>query len=103
MRLIAPLFVLAVALSLLLSTPPNAKIIGLDHQAFAAASMLAALLIALSSWARPADVARALGAAVVWAALLIALTAVYAYRFEASDFVGRVTAELFPSEPEVGQ
>lgn len=103
MRLIAPLLVLAVALGVLLSAPPGAKIVGLDHQAFAAASMLAALLIALASWARPADVARALGAAVVWAALLLALTGVYAYRFEASDFVGRVTAELFPSEPEVGQ
>ena len=103
MRLIAPLLVLAGALGVLLSAPPQAKILGLDHQAFAAASMLAALLIALASWARPVHVARAVGAAAVWAALLIALTAVYAYRFEASDFVGRVTAELFPSDPEVGQ
>ena len=39
----------------------------------------------------------------VWAALLVALTGAYAYRFEAADFLGRVAAELLPSEPQVGQ
>jgi hypothetical protein len=38
-----------------------------------------------------------------WAALRIALTGVYAYRFEASEIVGRITGELFPSEPQVGR
>jgi aspartyl protease family protein len=35
--------------------------------------------------------------------LLIALTGVYAYRFEASDIVGRIAGEFFPSEPQVGR
>ena len=38
-----------------------------------------------------------------WALLLIALTGVYAYRFEASAIVGRITGELLPSEPQVEQ
>ena len=53
--------------------------------------------------ARPSDVARIVSAAAVWAALLIALTGVYAYRYEASDIAERIAGELFPSEPEVGQ
>ena len=35
--------------------------------------------------------------------LLIALTGVYAYRFEVSDIAGRIAGELFPSEPQVGR
>jgi aspartyl protease family protein len=31
------------------------------------------------------------------------LAGVYAYRFEAADFLDRMTAELMPSEPMVGQ
>ena len=34
---------------------------------------------------------------------MIALTGVYAYRFEASDIVGRIAGEFFPSEPQVGR
>jgi aspartyl protease family protein len=53
--------------------------------------------------ARPSDIARLATAAMTWALLLIALTGVYAYRFEASDIVGRITGEFFPSEPQVGR
>ncbi len=38
-----------------------------------------------------------------WALLFIALTGVYAYRFEASAIVERIAGELFPSEPQVGR
>jgi aspartyl protease family protein len=38
-----------------------------------------------------------------WALLLIAVTGFYAYRFEASDIVERVTGQFFPSEPQVGR
>jgi aspartyl protease family protein len=34
---------------------------------------------------------------------MIALTGVYAYRFEASDIAARIAGELFPSEPQVGR
>ena len=103
MRLIAPLLILAGAAGVLVSIPANATVLGLDHRTFAAAAMLAALLGSIVSWARPVDIARVTGMTMVWAALLIVLTGVYAYRFQVSDFAGRVAAELFPSEPQVGQ
>ncbi len=103
MRLIAPLLILAAAAGVLLSIPPHARALGLDHQAFAAAAMLAALLVFMLSWIRPADVVRILGATAVWAALLIALTGAYAYRFQVSEIAGRITSELFPAEPQVGE
>ena len=39
----------------------------------------------------------------MWAALLVALTGVYAYRFEVSDVATRLAGEFFPSEPQVGR
>ena len=39
----------------------------------------------------------------IWALLLIALTGVYTYRFEASAIFERITGELLPSEPQVEQ
>ncbi len=99
MRLIAPLLILAAAVGVLLSIPPHARALGLGHQAFAAAAMLAALLVLMLTWIRPADVVRVIGATSVWAALLIALTSAYAYRFQVSDTAGRITSELFPAEP----
>lgn len=103
MRLIAPLLILAVAMGVLLAVPAQMTVLGLDHQTFAGAAMLAALLVSVVSWARPADIARILGATMVWAALLVGLTGVYAYRFQVSDIAGRITSELFPSEPQIGQ
>ena len=61
------------------------------------------MLVFVLTSTRAADLARVIGSAAVWAALLVALTGAYAYRFEAADFLGRVAAELLPSEPEVGQ
>jgi aspartyl protease family protein len=106
MRLIAPFAVLAAALAVLLMTPPQSTILGLDHQTFASAAIGAAVLLALLMSglrrARPSDVARILGGAAIWAALVVALTGVYAYRFEFADFASRLAGELFPSEPQVG-
>ncbi len=103
MRLIAPLVILAAALALLMLTPADAKIFGLDHRAFATSAGLAALLVFVMSWARAADLARVLSSMMLWALMLIMLTAAYAYRFEAGDFIGRVASEFLPSEPQVGQ
>ena len=107
MRWLAPLLVLAAALAALLMTPQQSTLLGLDHQSFAAAAIGAAVLLALIvsglGSARPSDVARIVGAAAAWAVLLIALTGVYAYRFEVSDIAGRIAGELFPSEPQVGR
>jgi len=107
MRFVLPIALLALAAATLLSTPPETPIIGLDHRRFASAAVGAAILIwlILSGFRspRPSDIARMATAAMSWAALLVALTGVYAYRFEASEIVGRITGELFPSEPQVGQ
>ena len=107
MRFIVPVAVLAVAAAALLMTPPQTTLLGLDHRRFASAAIGAAILLWLVlsrlRSARPSDIARMVTSAAIWAALLIALTGVYAYRFEASDIVGRIAGELFPSEPEVGR
>jgi aspartyl protease family protein len=107
MRVLLPVTVLAVALAALLATPSQSTLLGLDHGRFASAAFGAAILLWLILGrlrsGRPSDVARVATAASVWAALLIALTGVYAYRFEASEIVGRIAGELFPSEPEVGR
>jgi aspartyl protease family protein len=107
MRFIVPVAVLAVAAAALLMTPPQTTLLGLDHRRFASAAIGASILLWLVlsrlRSARPSDIARMVTSAAIWAALLIALTGVYAYRFEASDIVGRIAGELFPSEPEVGR
>lgn len=103
MRLLLPLVILAAALVALLLTPAETRLFDLDHQGFAGAAGLVALLMYLLTWTRPADYARALGSIAVWAVALVALTGAYAYRFEAADFLGRVASELMPSEPQVGQ
>ena len=54
-------------------------------------------VVYLLSGARPSEVARAATSIAVWAGLLVGLTGVYAYRFEAADLFGRVAAELMPS------
>ena len=103
MRLLAALLILGAALAALLLTPAGTPILGLDHQAFAGAAALTALLVYLLRWARVSDIARATGSLALWAMVLIALTGAYTYRFEAADFLGRVASELLPSEPQVGQ
>jgi aspartyl protease family protein len=105
MRFILPVAVLAVALGALLMTPPDTRQFGLSHQQFASAAIGVSLLLwlVLSGLrsARPSDIARIASAAAIWAAFLIALTGVYAYRFEATEIFGRITGELLPSEPQV--
>jgi aspartyl protease family protein len=105
MRFILPVAVLAVALGALLMTPPESTLLGVDHQRFASAAIGASIVLWLVlsrlRSARPSDIARIASAAAIWAAFLIALTGVYAYRFEASEIFGRITGELLPSEPQV--
>ncbi len=102
MRVLAPLLILGAALAALLLTPAGTPILGLEHQAFAGAAALAALLVYLLRWTRGSDIARATGSLALWAMVLVALTGAYTYRFEAADFLGRVASELLPSEPQVG-
>ena len=105
MRFILPVAALAVAIAALLMTPHDTRLFGLSHQQFASAAIGVSLLLwlVLSGLrsARPSDIARLATAAMTWALLLIAVTGVYAYRFEASAIVGRITGELLPSEPQV--
>jgi aspartyl protease family protein len=103
MRLLVLLAILAVTAAVLMLTPAETRFAGLDHQTFVVAAALLAMLIYLLSGARPSDVARVASSVGVWAAVLLALTGVYAYRYEAADFFGRVAAELLPSEPQVGR
>jgi aspartyl protease family protein len=108
MRYLLPIGVLALAAMLLLATPSEAPILGLDHRRFAFAALGAALLIAFlfrvgSRRVVLGDFARALGGALVWLVLIVGLTGVYAYRFEFGDIANRVIAELSPGEITVGQ
>jgi aspartyl protease family protein len=107
MRFLLPLAVLAVACGALLLTQHESILFGLNHQQFASAAIGVSLLLwlVLSGWrtARPSDIARVVSTATIWVIAFIALTGVYAYRFEASAIVGRIAGELFPSEPQVGR
>ncbi len=103
MRLILPLLILAAALAALVLTPTDAKIAGLDHRTVAAGAGLVAMLAYLVAGARPSDIARMVSSIVAWGFLFALMAGVYAYRFEAADFVDRMTAELMPSEPVIGQ
>jgi aspartyl protease family protein len=103
-----PVLVLVAAGVLLFVTPSEAPILGLDHQKFAYAALGVALLVAFAFRAGSrrivaADFARAFGGALVWLALIIGLTGVYAYRFEFGDFANRVLAELSPGDVTIGQ
>ena len=108
MRYLLPIGILGLAAILLLATPADSLILGLDHQRFTYASLGAALLISFvlrlaTRSIGAADLARAFSGAVIWLAVIIGLTGVYAYRFEFGDFADRVIAELSPGEITVGQ
>jgi aspartyl protease family protein len=107
MRHIFPIGLLALAALALCLTPADAPILGLDHGHFAQAALGGALVLWLllgGPWRLGrANVARALSGALTWAALMVALTGLYAYRFEFTDLADRVIAELNPTEPLVGQ
>jgi aspartyl protease family protein len=103
MRLILPLAILAAAIAFLMLAPAETTIGGLDHRTVGAGAGLLAWLAYLLANLRPSSAARALSSIAVWALILGLVVGVYAYRFEAGDFIDRVTAELMPSEPQVGQ
>ncbi|MGA2042976.1 MAG: TIGR02281 family clan AA aspartic protease [Roseiarcus sp.] len=107
MRHIPPIALLAAAALALLLVPAEAPILGLDHERFARCALGAALALWLlfgGPWRLgPANLGRAFGGALTWAALMLALTGLYAYRFEFTDLADRVIAELNPAEPVVGQ
>jgi aspartyl protease family protein len=107
MVVVIPLALLAAALIALWAAPAGAPLIGLDHASFARAAIGVAFLawLALSGARRagPGALARVFGGATIWAAIILGLTGVYAYRFEASEIADRVMAELFPNEPQIGQ
>jgi aspartyl protease family protein len=107
MRHFLPIGLLALAALALFATPAETPILGLDHGRFAQGALGGALVFWLllgGPWRLgPANIGRALGGALTWAALMIALTGLYAYRFEFTDFADRVIAELNPTEPQVGQ
>ncbi|MGA2795447.1 MAG: TIGR02281 family clan AA aspartic protease, partial [Roseiarcus sp.] len=102
-----PIALLVLAALGLYLTPADAPLFGLDHAQFAQAALGVALLLWLLLASprrfRRADLARVVGGAAMWAALMVALTGVYAYRFEFSGLADRVLAELNPTEPLVGQ
>jgi aspartyl protease family protein len=106
MRFLIPIGVLLVAGAVLLTTPAEAPILGLDHQKFGAIAGAVALFLAIALGSRrvtAADFIRAVSSAVVWLTLIIGLTGVYAYRFEFGDIANRVLAELSPGEVTIGQ
>ena len=103
MRLFLPLAILAAAVVILLLAPADATIAGLDRRETAGVAALVALLAYYLGNARRSDVARMVSSLAVWAMLFALLAGVYAYRYDASDFIDRMTAELMPSEPVVGK
>ncbi|RBP13872.1 aspartyl protease family protein [Roseiarcus fermentans] len=103
MRIVLPLAILAVAAAVLMLTPAEAKIAGLDHRTIAAASGLVAMLAYYLASARLAHLPRMVGSIAVWALLFALVAGLYAYRYDASDFIDRMTQELMPSEPVTGQ
>ena len=103
MRLVLPLAFLATAIAALMLAPADTTIAGLDHRTVAAGAGLVALLAYLVAGARPSEIARMVSSVALWGFFLAVLAGVYAYRFEAADFIDRMTAELMPSEPMVGQ
>jgi aspartyl protease family protein len=103
MRLIFPVAILAAAVCVLMLTPADATIAGLDHREVAAGAGLVALLAYYLANARRSDVTRVVSSLAVWAMLFALIAGVYAYRYDAGDFIDRMTAELMPSEPVVGK
>jgi aspartyl protease family protein len=107
MRYILPIALLVLAAAGLYLTPADAPLLGLDHAHFAQAALAGALVLWLllgGPWRLGrANIGRAVGGALTWAMLMVALTGIYAYRYEFADLADRVLAELNPTEPVVGQ
>jgi len=99
-----PLALIGAALLALLATPEGTRLLGLDHASFARAAFAVALILWLGligARRGPAGLARALSAATAWTAIIVGLTGVYTYRYEAADLAQRIMGELFPGEPQV--
>jgi aspartyl protease family protein len=108
MRFLLPIGILVGAGAALLATSPEQPILGLDHSSFTRLALGAALFVWLlalvgSRRLRAGDFVRAFGGALTWAALIVGLTGVYAYRYEFSDVANRVLAELSPGDFTIGQ
>jgi aspartyl protease family protein len=108
MRFLLPIGILVGAGAALLATSPETPILGLDHGSFTRFALAAAVFAWLLAFVgsrrlRASDIARAFGGALTWAALIIGLTGVYAYRYEFSDVANRVLAELSPGDFTIGQ
>jgi len=107
MRLIAPLALLVFAGIALVGSPADAPIFGLDHHRFLGLAFGSALLLWLllsgANRAGAGGAARAVASALTWAALIVGLTGLYAYRYEFADIADRVIGELNPGEPIIGQ
>jgi len=101
-----PLALIGATLVVLLAVPEGTPLIGLDHASFARAAFAVAFLVWLAlagaRRAGAAGLARVLGGAAIWAAIILGLTGAYAYRFEAEEFAQRLMGELFPGEPQIG-
>jgi aspartyl protease family protein len=101
-----PLALLGATLVVLLAVPEGTPLLGLDHASFARAAFAVAFIVWLTlAGARRVGAAgfvRVLGGAAAWAAIILGLTGVYAYRFEAAEFAQRLMGELFPGEPQIG-
>jgi len=89
MRHILPIALLRRRALGLYLTPADAPIFGLDHGHFAQAVLAGALVLWLllgGPWRLGrANIGRAVGGALTWAALMVALTGLYAYRFEFTE------------------
>ena len=107
MSVLPPLAMVVGALAALLLTPAETPILGLNHADFAKAELGVALitffLIAGIRRAGAGGVVRVIGGALTWMLLTLALTGVYAYRFELADVADRVMAELSPNEAQIGR
>jgi len=101
-----PLALLAATLVVLLVAPEGTPLLGLDHGSFARAAFAVALVVWLAlagaRRAGAAELARVVGGAAAWAAIILGLTGAYAYRFEAAEFAQRLMGELFPGEAQIG-
>ena len=107
MALVLPFALIAAALIALLVTPAETLLLGLDHGSFARASFAVAFLswVFFSSVRRAgvSGVARVVGSAAVWAALMGALVVFYNHRDELGDVFGRLRTELIPEDAEIGR
>ena len=95
-----PLALLGATLVVLLAVPEGTPLLGLDHASFARAAFAVAFVVWLAlagaRRAGAAGLARVLGGAAAWAAIILGLTGAYAYRFEAAEFAAAADGRVVP-------